>query len=518
MKYSFAFLWLLLIIHSATIAQEEEFLDSSFGINGMSDLIIDEGENYFTEFLVDDDGKIVVVGHVSINGYGSMLFYRLNQDGTLDVSFGADGYSLVEIIANGVTFNGIADTPDGGYVGLMRTDSNITLIRIDHDGEVVNSFGTAGIATWDLDFSVYVDDVQCKSTGEIIVAGSVIPGDDDPSDFGVFQFTSQGEPDISFGNEGMVIVGVETLHESLQDAYILPDNSILLLGKEKISGGSDLAVLKLHPNGEIDLEFGEDGFWRYTDPDRHHFITDVAVTPSGEIYLIDKFYMTDEEIENHGIMVLKLLPEGVLDNTFDDDGLVQYNYGNQEFYISCGTVSTTNNIVLAGGTSGSLGASYIIKLFDAQGEMTEVFGYDGTVSLFPHPTVGRYIHQVHVLPDGKILCGAIREDDNWENTRCTIMKLAPPVPDAINTAASNELVLLYDATQHEVVINLKDISKGHEGDFQLLDGTGKLILNVSISSFISPVHRKIPPLSDGIYFAVIHAGNKMFVRSFGIWE
>ena len=89
-------------------------LDEGFGTGGLSMLRLSSGGDYPSDVLVQDDGRIVMLGTFARGGQYWMT--RQNADGSLDPSFHQDGIAVVEADAAQVYRGNLVRQTDGKYV------------------------------------------------------------------------------------------------------------------------------------------------------------------------------------------------------------------------------------------------------------------------------------------------------------------------------------------------------------------------------------------------------------------
>ena len=146
-------------------------LDTTFGTRGKRTIDFGgEDERAFAAAL-QPDGKIVVVGDSHVQ---QVAITRLNANGTLDTTFSADGKKLfswgavsratgVIVLSSGKLLLGGFSGPEGG---------NIQAARLNANGALDTTFGTAGIATVDLGGTEFGNAMARQANGRILIAGS----------------------------------------------------------------------------------------------------------------------------------------------------------------------------------------------------------------------------------------------------------------------------------------------------------------------------------------------------------
>src|SRR5215471_4666971 len=134
------------------------FLDKTFSNNGKRS-IYSNGLCYAT--AIQADGKILVGGYGSHDSYLGQMIIRLLPDGSIDKSFGDNGF---------VVFPG-----SGIYDLKIESDKKIVamggtiLARFNEDGHFDSSFGLNGMAYYNLHAFAYSMEVQ--PDGKYILAG-----------------------------------------------------------------------------------------------------------------------------------------------------------------------------------------------------------------------------------------------------------------------------------------------------------------------------------------------------------
>jgi uncharacterized delta-60 repeat protein len=157
-------------------------LDTTFGGNNTGTLVLTlpgldwtSGNAVALQYLPQPDGttaeKILVAGRGRLAGGTSadFLVYRFNADGTLDTTFGGQGYTLV---GNGQAAGVAVDASGRIIVGGSGSDS-VSVARLSPDGTVDTTFGTIGVKTvtpaGSTDTEAY--GLAIASDGSILVSG-----------------------------------------------------------------------------------------------------------------------------------------------------------------------------------------------------------------------------------------------------------------------------------------------------------------------------------------------------------
>ncbi|RPH38746.1 MAG: hypothetical protein EHM86_09105, partial [Desulfobulbaceae bacterium] len=222
----------------ALAGQAAETLDPSFGEQGV--VITDFGiaDDEASALAVQADGKILLAGFSSNTVLKDIAIARYLSDGTLDLTFHGTGYLSFNVGDGNALARAIAVQNDGRIVvagnfdsGANESSTEIFLVRLTEEGEPDVSFGVDGKLVLPLAGQIgSAFDLQISAEGDILVAGTV--GAVDGSQAMVARITPQGVLDPSFAESGIAIVSreYETAAHSLA---LLADNSILLAGYSK---------------------------------------------------------------------------------------------------------------------------------------------------------------------------------------------------------------------------------------------------------------------------------------------
>jgi uncharacterized delta-60 repeat protein len=292
-------------------------IDLSFGNNGRV-LLHDPAINgYYGNIEFQADGKILVFGSMYLNGYFTSVFLikRLNYDGSLDVSFGNNGYVTTNF-SNAENFrNEIADLlvqPDGKIVAVGLTATEDT-----------NS------PDWDLDTS-----------------------------FALARYLPDGSPDLSFGNGGKVIVethprfftssncgSVRYGYDVPRQALLQSDGKIVVAGITQspsfnVNGcysnlpdtglaASSFTVMRFNDNGTLDSGFNNSGMLIVQSPlplenpwIKGQYVNDaykISSQPNGKFLVSGYIYNSDPNLDRSG--TFRINADGSFDPTFAENGL-----------------------------------------------------------------------------------------------------------------------------------------------------------------------------------------------------
>jgi uncharacterized delta-60 repeat protein len=211
---------------------------------------------------------ILASGVATINGNQSEILARYNLDGTLDTTFGTNGWLSAPVVGQGsapmvVDAAGntyvAGDTP-GGVLTIAKYSPNGTL-----DTTFTNNVLAANVAGGIGDLAIQ----QANGTTMIVDTGAVAPaalGYPSLSDHAVVRFDSTaGTLDTSFGNEGYAVppsfapisVEMNSLLGVEGSVDIESSGGIVLAGTVSFSGRNFFAVGQFWSSGILNTSFGD---------------------------------------------------------------------------------------------------------------------------------------------------------------------------------------------------------------------------------------------------------------------
>jgi uncharacterized delta-60 repeat protein len=227
--------------------------DLSFGTNGVSSIFAgDKSKNKQVELL--PDGKILTIGQTEycINGVcgaPQFIMMRLNPNGSLDSSFGANGKILTShLFGNSGTFAkpvAMQLAANGKIiVGGSNGAGKPFIARLKSNGFADSSFAINGIYI-DTAFGISFKGLALNNAEEVFMLGTKINytagiGYDTTNiqDIVVGKLTSSGIVDFNFANQGRIIYSVSNDDEARSMA-ILPNQNLCIVGDYMYNNSMD---------------------------------------------------------------------------------------------------------------------------------------------------------------------------------------------------------------------------------------------------------------------------------------
>ncbi|MGH9042244.1 MAG: hypothetical protein ACRDZ3_18650, partial [Acidimicrobiia bacterium] len=194
-----------------------------------------------------------------------------------------------------------------------------------------------------------------------------------------------------FGDGGTVTTDFGESYDWAYAMALQPDGSIVVGGVSDRGGSKNLALARYLPNGSLDATFGDDGL---VTGERRPLTADIvralAIEPDGRIVVAGVTYEDKASVDPHGdFIVARYLPDGSADPTFGVGGVVTTAFSEGSYDDAYALVIQPDRRILVGGYSTSGGGPGV--LFGADNLALARYTPEG----LPDVTFGRQGRVVH---------------------------------------------------------------------------------------------------------------------------
>jgi len=347
---------------------------------------------------IQSDGKIIVAGKSYFNYKEFYTVARYNTNGSIDTTFGSNGLVIINT-QNYDTVNDIAIDTNGKII-VAGGNTYAVLLRLNSNGSLDTTFGTNGFASFTSGFSS-VYDVKVLSSGKILVAGydSYTIGTSYSGNYLLARLNSNGTLDSTFGTNGISNLGSTTAdQEVLYKIEVQPDGKIVATGT--INNGSDLDIViyRYNSNGTFDTTFNGNGSSTFGSigSDRP---TGLALQNDGKILVLG--YLNGEP------KLERFTSNGSIDTSFDLDGIVDLNI-NDITYANALKLTSDQKIFVSGELDiSNVDADFSTLKFNSNGSLDTDFANSGKLTTNFYSDYDEAT-SILITSDNKlILCGNI---------------------------------------------------------------------------------------------------------------
>ena len=321
-------------------------IDTGFGNNGVQYIVILGRDNSsMPGMALSADGKILLVGLKPGNVSDPRFIYvtRLNSDGSTDNSFGPDGTGLSLL------------SPDINYANGTALSSNPKGIAFNSQGEIF-----------------------------VQIQFSINPGTSYLSDYGMLKYSSSGIWDVSFGEGGIAAAHINHTGQILESGFeISADDKIISVARKiyQPMAQTGLILVKYNTDGTFDTDFGTNG------------ISETMVTYSQnidiEILSNEKIVIAGDNLSTFTSILYH--PDGQIDTDYGTDGFFIYKFEPGSYDYGRAVVQQADGKIIIGGATSHQCANtgFAVMRLNSESGIASISDIAETdLQLHPNPTDG----------------------------------------------------------------------------------------------------------------------------------
>ena len=336
-------------------------IDTSFGANGF---VVTPIEQFSPEAVyalaLQPDGKIIAAGNSSTPSVFTAQFavVRYNPNGSLDTTFGSGGKAMTDF-STGVNdiIGGVVIQPDGKIVVAGTQNGKFALARLNANGSMDSSFGTAGKAVTQIvtDGNAFANVLLLQTDGKLVVAGSRTGPTSNINSAPVARFNTDGSLDTSFDGDGLAFPGLAFIRAGAIDS-----SGRLVFGGQGYwnFSASGFGLARLNPNGSADTSFNATGTSRLViaSPENENWVNGLAIQSNGKIVAAGRSYGNPN---GYDFTLARFNENGSPENRFGNGGKMVTHIGAQQDWAYALSLQTDGKIVVAGAS----GARFAVARF-----------------------------------------------------------------------------------------------------------------------------------------------------------
>ncbi|MBK8242021.1 MAG: hypothetical protein IPK88_01235 [Saprospiraceae bacterium] len=358
-------------------------LDLSFGVDGFVITNYGKRTDIANGMVIQPDGKILVVGGTSTNGSSpDFAMSRYNPNGTLDNSFGVGGIFLKSINSPNQITKAVNLQKDGKIiVGL----ENSNLERYLSNGKIDSSFGIYGTVIPKFQkniISSYLSTIITQSDEKIITVGSA--RDSQFNWIVLNRYNSNGSLDSSFGTNGILITNIRA-YSLAYSVDLQIDRKIIISGVDMVNNKSTILIMRFRTDGNLDSSFGINGILSTSIGTKRDADYTIKVQTDGYIVIAGN---SENESEPLYIALLRINSNGSIDSTFGTNGIIKTLVSpKQNTLLRSMTIQKDGKILVSGVSFISPNFVLFLQRFNNSGTIDSSFGVNGTAALFNNSLV-----------------------------------------------------------------------------------------------------------------------------------
>jgi uncharacterized delta-60 repeat protein len=244
---------------------ENGSIDLAWGTSGMVSFMY-ASDTYVNCVALQPDGKILIAGHTTIGPNDLDMFVgRFNADGTPDLTFNATGHIVLPYSTGEENCYAMALQPDGKIViagGIFMGASTLLFARVNANGTLDTGFGVNGYRSINSSSSTeFIQSLGILSNGTIVGMGYAAQGAPLWADQAIMvKLTPGGAPMPGFGSNGVLIPSIFNNIVSLTNGITINNDVIYATGDYAPPASSkSIFLTKLDSNGVASPAFGNGG-------------------------------------------------------------------------------------------------------------------------------------------------------------------------------------------------------------------------------------------------------------------
>lgn len=418
----------------APAAAQDGYADTTFSSDGLQIIGWSGDDARPAAVRALGNGSLYVGGDVQGSFGQDLAVTRLTATGALDITWGSFGRRQVAIDAVADASDqllALAPLPDGSLLlaGLSTIDSDNYLqlpavARLTPGGDLDPAFGDAGVQVFDLPWATDSWGWQgalVQPDGKVIFYGYCYDCPDNSGDSRpmLLRVTTAGAPDATFSGDGWEVPAAGAWSATYPyDLRLDGAGRLVLLGQN-----NGFSIVRLLASGALDTSFGGgDGVAPFAMPAGHSNPYKLAVDPgSGAMFV--SMYFSSGAYDDHG-GVLRLSSAGVLDSTFEGDGLAELLF-DARLWINALEVQSDGKLIGAGLINVALpgAADFFLFRLNPGGSLDPTFHSNGVrrVTFEQDPDGSDYATAVTLSGGRLVAVGqvAVDPDSSFGVTRTT---------------------------------------------------------------------------------------------------
>ncbi len=356
---------------------------------------------------VQSDGKIIIAGYSAVFGNADVAVLRYNANGTLDTTFSGDGGVLTDVgisstdVATCVAVQSDGKILVGGYSNASGVNDHL-LLRYNTNGTLDTTFGSNGRILYNAGGNDQAAALAIQPDGKIVLVGRNYIGTGE--DFTIFRFSKEGMPDPTFSVDGFRTYSFG-FDDYATSVAIQEDGKIVVAGYCS-SNTNDFAVLRMHPNSDLDNSF--------------HFDGKVTINMGGDDRAMAMKIQSDGKIllggyttnVNMDFALARLNTDGAPDFSFggSGNGRIEHHLGGSEAANGM-VLQPDGKAILVGYSNGTGTYDFTLTRYNTNGTPDTTFGVAGKVSTDIAGFATDVATAAALQPDGRLVAAGYAGND-----------------------------------------------------------------------------------------------------------
>lgn len=273
------------------------------------------------------------------------------------------------------------------------------------------------------------EDIAVQPDGKIILAGQTLVNN--VSNMAIVRLNPNGTLDNNFGTGGKIVISLNPAGSWLEAVVLQSDGKIVVGGSVANSGQVDFAILRFLANGSPDPGFGTNGVVT-ANVDTYSYLKDLLIQSDGKIVVAGDAV----DIVSSDYAVARFLSNGSPDPTFSGGSVIIDILGDD--YVKTIKQLSSGRFIIGGSSS----FQFSMAKLNTNGTLDESFGNGGKLTTIVGGIPGNdNCLAIDIQADGKII--AVGEGSNAA-TSSDVAVLRYTVNGQLDNSFANNGVYLVD--------------------------------------------------------------------------
>lgn len=416
-------------------AQTVGSLDTSFGMDGITNVDDAEGD-FYHDILLYEDGSFLLIHSLTGNGPVRISITKFNADGSIDNNFGINGKVLLQYDS---TWNVMRDAKIlsdgkiliGGDIGSFNRRT--FFVRLMPDGTFDEAFGDNGFLEEPiLHPYARLEKIAIQNSGKILTLADLELG------HYLYRFNENGSIDESFENEGRILIPINPSLPYITKIAVEEDDTFLVYTIHQDFSTENLNVQKYLPDGAFDTSFADGGTLNLPLEESNIAINELAKQADGKFIFS---CVTSSSFDPPISFLIRVSTNGEVDESFGINGVLNLTIDNTaSFQLSDLFIVSNNELLVSGDMTKDGETTRILSRF-VNGTLDTNFGEEGILHMsFPgDPTEINTYQLIPVANEKYLLSGNNEKTDNGLPDNIVIVRVFGDIDAAIG--APNQIDL-----------------------------------------------------------------------------
>jgi uncharacterized delta-60 repeat protein len=361
------------------------------------------------------DGKVLIGGRLENNNNNDdLLLMRLDNFGNPDLAFGIQGYTSVDFRGDDEVVKAIQVAQNGTIITLAESDTlnrtGALFTRFFSNGQVDQSFGNQGhLFVYAPPGSTSNDwhDMRMMPDGSLLAVGRV--NGNNGLNGGILKITPQGQRDQSFGTNGLMEIDNNGSNVNLIDIETVSNGDFFVLGSTTLQGNLAIYIAKFNSAGSLVTNFGGNGII-ILGLDGAPFPKHLIIKPDGKLFITAQAYINGWS----NIVTIQLNANGLLDQGYGINGRSNTQILSGGTNASASAYLPDGKMMLTGHADGPWNDDFALARLQSDGSLDLSFHFDGYVT----KNIGGgndYVVDAALQTNGRIvLVGNSANQSDWD--------------------------------------------------------------------------------------------------------